>query len=155
MRAGRHSGQNFKVCCASPNPSPSPSPNPNLSPTLFLTLSKRNPNPNPNQVFCAAFNRLQDQCRVAALVDTVGKAQAAFNYNINSATAPAAGARTRTRMARPRRRGGAVGLARAALVRCLASPARHTPTTHLRVPLAFLYSRPPRAWGSFEVCRTV
>ena len=64
-RAGRHSGQNFKV-------------------------------------FCAAFNRLQDQCRVAALVDTVGKAQAAFNYNINSATAPAAGPQhAHSRMASP------------------------------------------------------
>ena len=39
-RAGRHSGQNFKV-------------------------------------FCAAFNRLQDQCRNAAFVDTVGKMQGA------------------------------------------------------------------------------
>ena len=95
MRAGRHSGQNFKACCANPNPNPSPSPSPNPIPNP-------NPNPNPNQVFCAAFNRLQDQCRVAALVDTVGKAQAAFNYNISSATAPAAGSQhAHSRLASP------------------------------------------------------
>jgi len=62
VRAGRHSGQNFKV-------------------------------------FCAAFNRLQDQCRVSAFVDTVGKAQAAFD----TAATPAGsgGQHGRSRMATP------------------------------------------------------
>jgi len=41
---------------------------------------------------------LQDQCRVSAFVDTVGKAQAAFN----TATAPAAGSQhAHSRMATP------------------------------------------------------
>ena len=55
--------------------------------------------PRNFKVFCAAFNRLQDQCRVSAFVDTVGKAHAAFD----TASAPASGSQhARSRMATPR-----------------------------------------------------
>ena len=52
----------------------------------------------PCQVFCAAFNRLQDQCRVSALVDTVGQAQAAFDA---SSTPTAGSTHNRPRVATP------------------------------------------------------
>ena len=62
------------------------------------------------KAFCAAFNRLQDQCRNAAFVDTVGKMQqgafdaasggAATHHGRSRVAVPLSGARWDARMPR-------------------------------------------------------
>tara|TARA_B100000780_G_C20714918_1_gene284205 strand:+ start:145 stop:495 length:351 start_codon:yes stop_codon:yes gene_type:complete len=98
VRAGRHSGQNFKVFCAAFNRLQVRRSVSKSASSQSKWIEKGHAQRLARSRHALLYLRSQDQCRVSAFVDTVGKAQAAFN----TAAAPAAGSQhARSRMATP------------------------------------------------------